>query len=221
METKNEISVFLADDHAIVRKGLRALLEHEAGMKVIGEAEDGIETVKKVEELLPGILVLDISLPLLNGLEVARKLNKRRPEIKIIILSMHDSEELVYETLRAGVKGYILKKSAPEQLVAAIQSVSLGKTFFSPEIVELISARMNEQGPQTENNLPQTPILTERESQILQLVAEGHCNREMAKILQISIKTVENHRAKIMEKMNFKNVADLIRYAISKGIIPL
>lgn len=218
METKNEISVFLADDHAIVRKGLRSLLEHEAGMKVIGEAEDGIETVKKVEELLPCILVLDISLPLLNGLEVARQLNKRRPEIKIIILSMHDTEELVYETLRAGVKGYILKKSAPEQLVSAIQSVSLGKSYFSPEITELISARLIEKSP---DELPQTPSLTERETQILQLVAEGHCNREMAKILQISIKTVENHRAKIMEKLNFKNITDLVRYALSKGIIQI
>ena len=200
MERKNEISVILADDHAIVRKGLRLLLEHESGIKVIGEAEDGIEAVKKVEELMPGILVLDISLPLLNGLEVARQLNKRRPGIKIIILSMHDTEELVYETLLAGAKGYILKKSAPDQLVAAFRSVSLGRSFFSPEIAEIINERMIEQF--TENELVQTPSLTERESQILQLVAEGHCNREMAKLLQISIKTVENHRAKIMGKMN-------------------
>jgi DNA-binding NarL/FixJ family response regulator len=221
MDSKNEITVFLADDHAIVRKGLRSLLEHEFGIVVIGEAEDGIETVKKVGELSPGILVLDISMPLLNGLEVARQVNKRCPGVKIIILSMHDTEELVFETLRAGVKGYIIKKSAPEQLVSAIRSVSLGKLFFSPEIAEIISERMREQSQQTENEMPQTPTLTERESQILQLVAEGHCNRGIAKILQISIKTVENHRASIMEKLNFKNITDLIRYAIGKGIIQL
>ncbi|EKD30710.1 MAG: TRAP-type C4-dicarboxylate transporter, periplasmic solute-binding protein [uncultured bacterium] len=218
MERENEITVFLADDHAIVRKGLRSLLEHEFGIKVIGEAEDGLEAVKKVEELLPKILILDISLPLLNGLEVARQLIKRCPEIKIIVLSMYDTEELVFETLHAGVKGYIVKKSAPEQLISAIRSVSLGKSFFSPEIAEIIGTRMIEKFP---DELPQTPSITEREIQILQLVAEGHSNREMAKILQISIKTVENHRAKIMEKLNFKNITDLIRYAISKDIIKL
>lgn len=218
MESKNEITVFLPDDHTIVRKGIRSLLEQESGIKLIGEAEDGLDTIKKVEALLPAILVLDISLPLLNGLEVARQLNKRFPGIKIIILSMHDTEELIYEMIRAGVKGYILKKSAPEQLVAAIQSVALGKPYFSPEIAEIVNARKTELYP---DELPKTPMLTERESQILQLVAEGHCNREIAKLLQISIKTVENHRAKIMEKMNFKNITDLIRYAISKGIIQL
>lgn len=221
MNRKTDIPVFLADDHAIVRKGLRSLLELESGMLIIGEAGDGIEAIRKVEELQPDILVLDISLPLLNGLEVARQLSKRCPEVKIIILSMHDSEELVLETLRAGVKGYVVKRSAPEQLVSAIRAVSLGKTFFSPEIAETIKERIVRQFPQTETKIPQTPVLTERETQVLQLVAEGHCNHEIAKLLQISIKTVENHRAKIMEKMNFKNITDLIRYAISKGIIQL
>lgn len=221
MDRKNEITVLLADDHTIVRKGIRSLLEQESWIQIVGEAEDGLEAVKRAGMLLPDILVLDISLPLLNGLEVARRLNTQHPEIKIIILSMHDSEDLIYETLQVGVKGYILKKSAPDQLVSAIRAVSMGKSFFSPEISKLINDRKIEQGQLVDNEFILIPALTERETEILQLVAEGYCNREIAKILFISIKTVENHRSKIMEKMNFRNIADLIKYAISKGIIQL
>ena len=221
MDKKSEITVLLADDHGIVRKGIRSLLEQESWIKIVGEAEDGMEVLKKAGTLLPDILVLDISLPLLNGLEVARRLNKLQPEIKIIILSMHDSEELIYETLQAGVKGYILKKSAPDQLVSAIRAVSLGKSFFSPEISKIIDERKIEQGQVIGNESILVPALTGRETEILQLVAEGHSNREIAEILFISIKTVENHRSKIMEKMNFRNIADLIKYAVSKGIIQL
>ena len=221
MDKKSEITVLLADDHGIVRKGIRSLLEQESWIKIVGEAEDGMEVLKKAGTLLPDILVLDISLPLLNGLEVARRLNKLQPEIKIIILSMHDSEELIYETLQAGVKGYILKKSAPDQLVSAIRAVSLGKSFFSPEISKIIDERKIEQGQLIGKESILVPALTGRETEILQLVAEGHSNREIAEILFISIKTVENHRSKIMEKMNFRNIADLIKYAVSKRIIQL
>jgi len=221
MDKKSEITVLLADDHGIVRKGIRSLLEQESWIKIVGEAEDGMEVLKKAGKLLPDILVLDISLPLLNGLEVARRLNKLHSEIKIIILSMHDSDDLIYETLQAGVKGYILKKSAPDQLVSAIRAVSLGKSFFSPEISKIIDERKIEQGQLIGKESILVPALTGRESDILQLVAEGHSNREIAEILFISIKTVENHRSKIMEKMNFRNIADLIKYAVSKGIIQL
>ena len=221
MNSNNEVTVLLAEDHAIVRKGLRLLLEQEGGIKVVGEAEDGRETLKKAGELIPDILVLDISMPLLNGLDVARQISKLQPEIRIIILSMYASEDLVYETLQAGVKGYVLKKSAPDQLVSAIRAVSVGESFFSPEISKIIDERKIEQGQLIGKESIQFPALTGRETEILQLVAEGHSNREIAKILFISIKTVENHRSKIMKKLNFRNITDLVRYAISKGIIQL
>lgn len=217
---KNEISVLLADDHTMVRKGIRSLLIQEDRIKITGEAENGLEALKKAETLLPEILVLDISLPLLNGLEVARQLNYKQPKIKIIILSMYDSEELINETLLAGVKGYLLKKAAPEQLVSAIYSVSRGGLFFSPEISKKIMEQTTENG-RVVNNIPKrTAILTEREREILQLVVEGYSSRKIGKILFISLKTVENHRANIMRKLDIHNMVDLIKYALNKGIIP-
>lgn len=221
MDSKNEITVLLADDHVIVRKGIRSLLEQEAWIKIVGEADDGRETLKKAGELIPDILVLDISMPLLNGLDVARQLSKQHPEIKIIILSMHDSEDLIYETLQAGVKGYILKKSAPDQLVSAIHAVSLGNSFYCTQVSEIIQKWALDHDQMMGKESQQASILTKRETDILQLVAEGHSNREIAKILFISIKTVENHRSKIMKKLNFRNITDLVRYAIGKGIIQI
>jgi len=219
MDSKNEITVLLADDHVIVRKGIRSLLEQESWIQVVGEAEDGMEALKEAERLLPNILLLDISLPLLNGLEVARRLNKQHPEIKIIILSMHDSEDLISKTLNVGIKVYILKKSAPDQLVSAIHAVSMGKSLLSSEISEIIQEGIMNEDQVMGKEPHRAPMLTKRETEILQLVAEGHSNREIAKILFISIKTVENHRSKIMQKLNFRNITDLVRYAIGRGII--
>lgn len=216
----SNIRVLLVEDHTILRKGLCSLLENEYGIEVIGEAENGREAIEKAENLLPDVVVLDISLPLLNGLEVTRQLKKRFPEIKILILTMHTSDEFVFEILNAGAKGYVIKKAAPNELVSAIHAVYLGQSFFSPEISKMMLDRMVEKGQLTDES-DVNEILTEREREILQLVAEGHSSRTIAEMLFVSLKTVENHRANIMKKLDIENLAGLIKYAISKGIIQI
>lgn len=216
----SSISGLLAEDHTILRKGLCSLLENEYGIEVIGEAENGREAIEKAEKLKPDIVVLDISLPLLNGIEVTKQLRKNFPEIKILILTMHTSDEFVFEVLNAGAKGYIIKKAAPDELVSAIHAISLGKSYFSPEISKMLIERKIETG-QTQDGSITVKILTEREREVLQLVAEGHSSREIADMLFLSIKTVENHRANMMEKLGLHNLTELIKYAISKGIIQL
>jgi len=215
-----KIRVLLAEDHTIVRKGLRSLLEQDFNIVVAGEAGDGHEALEKAKKLHPDIILLDISMPLLNGLEVAKQLSQILPDIKILILSMHDSEEMILESLEAGAKGYILKKAVPDELITAINMVFYGKTYFSPSIEEMIRERTAEQGKPKEE-LIQQPVLTRRQREIIQLVAEGYSSREIAKILKLSIKTVENHRANIMNKLKLDNVTDIVKYAISKGIIHL
>jgi len=216
----SNIKVLLVEDHTILRKGLCSLLENEYGIEVIGEAENGREGIEKAENLLPDIVVLDISLPLLNGLEVTRQLKKRFPEIKILILTMHTSDEFVFEILNAGAKGYVVKKAAPTELVSAIHAVYLGQSFFSPEISKMMLDRMVEKG-QLQDVSDANEILTEREREILQLVAEGNSSRTIAEMLFVSLKTVENHRSNIMKKLDIDNLAGLIKYAISKGIIQI
>lgn len=215
-----KIKVLLAEDHTIVRKGLRSLLEQDFHIVVVGEAGDGHEALGKAEKLHPDIIVLDISMPLLNGLEVARQLSQLHPDIKILILSMHDSEEMVLKSLEAGAKGYVLKKAVPDELITAINRVFYGKTYFSPSIEEMIQERMAEQG-QPKKELTQQPVLTKRQREIIQLVAEGYSSKEIAKMLKLSIKTVENHRTNIMNKLKLNGITDWIKYAISKGIIHL
>jgi len=216
----SSISVLLAEDHTILRKGLCSLLENEYGIEVVGEAGNGREAIEKAEKLKPDIVVLDISLPLLNGIEVTKQLRKNLPEIKILILTMHTSDEFVFEVLNAGAKGYIIKKAAPDELVSAIHAISLGKSYFSPEISKMLIERKIETGQMQDGSITYK-ILTEREREVLQLVAEGHSSREIAEMLFLSIKTVENHRANIMEKLGLHNLTELIKYAISKGIIQL
>ncbi len=216
----SSIRVLLAEDHTILRKGLCALLENEFGIEVVGEAGNGKEAIEKAESLKPDVVVLDISLPLLNGIEVTRQLRKKNLEINILILTMHTSDEFVFEVINAGAKGYVIKKAAPDELVSAIHAVFLGHSYFSPEISKMLLDRESESGPMQDESIIYK-ILTEREREILQLVAEGHSSREISEMLFISIKTVENHRANIMEKLGLHNLAELIKYAISKGIIQL
>jgi len=185
---------------------------------VIGECENGREALRKAEELQPDVMVLDISLPLLNGLEVTRQIMKRNPEIKILILTMHTSEEFVFESLRAGACGYIIKKAVPEELIAAIHAVSQGYSYFSPEISRIVRDRLViTPPPKSETTLQQ--VLNEREREVLQLVAEGRSSREIAGMLFLSVKTVESHRSNIMKKLDLHSVRELIKYAISQGII--
>ena len=215
----DKISVLLAEDHTIVRKGLRSLLDKEIGIEVIGEAEDGREAIRKAEELHPDIVVMDIAMPDLNGLEATRRLKKRFPGMKIIILTVHNNEEYVLETLRAGASGYLVKKAAPTDLISAIQAAYRGESFLSPSISRTV---IDEYLGKTEKVSERDEIygkLTDREREVLQLIAEGRPNREIAELLHISIKTVETHRAHIKDKLNVSSTAELIQHAIRKGFL--
>ena len=213
------IKVLLADDHTIVRKGLCSLLEGEADIEVIGEAENGREAIKLAEKLHPDIVVMDISMPCLNGLEATRQLKKHFPEIKILILTMHANEEYVFQTLQAGAEGYLVKKAAPSELVLAIREVHQDNFFLSPTISRTVIDEYIRRADEINGEGDALKNLTARETEVLQLIAEGRKNREIAELLFISIKTVETHRAHIMDKLDIHSTAELTHYAISKGII--
>lgn len=216
----DKIKVLLVEDHTILRKGIKALLEKEFGIEVIGEAEDGIEAMKAVEKSQPDIVLLDISLPYLNGLEITRKISKRYPKIKVLILTMHNSEEYVIELLTAGAKGYIIKQAAPNELISAIRSVSEGFIYLSPEISKKVAGRINIEGRLNKDKKDRLQ-LSERETEVLQLIVEEHSPRDIAGLLFISIKTVENHRYNIMKKLDIHSIAGLTKYALEKRIIQL
>ncbi len=213
----SKIRVLLAEDHTIVREGLRSLLENEAGIEVIGEAEDGREAVQKTQELLPDVVLMDLSMPGLSGLEATRQIKQRFPEVKVLVLTRHANEEYVFQILRAGASGYVVKKAAPTELVLAIQAVYRGDSFLSPSISrQVVAEYMRQAEAMAENSYDR---LTDREREVLQLIAEGHSNREIAELLHISMKTVENHRASLMGKLNVRGTAELTRYAIRKRVI--
>ena len=217
----NKIKVIIAEDHTIVRKGLCALLQGEPDIEVVGEAENGREAIKIVEKLLPDVVLMDIAMPGLNGLDTTRQLKKRFPKLKILILTMHDNEEYIFETLRAGASGYLIKRSAPNELISAIQSVYRDESYLSPAISKKVIEGFVQSGGQTVMEDVDYVKLTVREREVLQLIAEGNANREIARLLHISIKTVESHKAHIMEKLDIRNIAELTQYAIRKGLISL
>jgi len=213
----NKIRVLLAEDHTIVRKGLRALLESEADIEVIGEAENGREAVAKVQQLLPDVVLMDITMPALNGLEATRQIKKRFPGVKVLILTMHADEEYVFQILRAGASGYVVKKAAPTELVLAIEAIYRGDSFLSPSISRKVIEEYIRQAEGVAKN--SYDKLTNREREVLQLIAEGHSTPEIAELLHISPKTVRAHRAHLMDKLNIHSTAGLTRYAIRKGVI--
>lgn len=215
-----QIKVLLADDHTIVRKGLRSLLDDESGIDVVGEAEDGRETLEKVEALAPHVVLMDSTMPVLNGLEATRQIRKRFPDVKILVLTMHTNEVYIYQFLKAGASGYLVKQTAPQELVMAIQAVYQGGSFLSPSISKTVIDEYIRQVETTgiEDNYE---TLTDREREILQLMAEGFSNREIANKLVISLKTVGVHRLNLMNKLNIDNVTALTKYAIRRGIISL
>jgi two-component system, NarL family, response regulator NreC len=212
------INIILADDHQVVRKGLKALLSVEHDFNIVGEAGDGLETVKMVEQLQPDVLILDLMMAGINGLEVTRQLNKKNPKTAIVILSMHSNEAYVLEALRSGARAYILKESPPEELVRAIREVSSGRRYLSSPLTE----RAIEAYTQRTEVKPMDPYdqLTTREREILQLTAQGRTNSEIATRLYISPRTVETHRTNLMRKLDLHNHAQLIQFAIQHGIIP-
>jgi two-component system response regulator NreC len=212
------IRVLLADDHGVVRKGLRFLLERHSGMEVVGEAGDGREAVRLAEASSPDIVIIDIAMPLLNGIEATAKMVKRNPNLGVIILSMHSDEDYLLSALNAGAKGYLLKDSAEVDLVRAIQAVHKGSPFFSPEIAKtMLEDYMR--FLQQRNLQDSYDLLTEREKEVLQLLAEGKSNKEVATILDVSVYTVDTHRTHLMQKLNLHNTAEIVLYAVRKKII--
>jgi two-component system response regulator NreC len=204
--------VLLADDHSLIRQGLRALLEKQ-GFQVVSEASDGQEALRSVEKTQPEVAILDISMPVLNGVDAARELLKSSPKTRVILLTQHDEDQYVTEALRAGVRGYVLKSQAAEDLLHAIQEVCRGKVYLSPNI----------SGAVVDAYLSKTYVspdpLSARERQVLQLVGEGKSTKDVAVHLGISVKTAESHRARLMKKLDIHETASLVRYAIRRGLI--
>jgi len=213
------ITVLLAEDHEIVREGLRALLEHEDDIAVIGEAQTGRQAVKLTSKLRPDVVVMDIAMPLLNGLEATRQILQARPGIKVLILSAHSDDAYIEQIIALGAAGYLIKQTSHDVLSRAIREVQKGKTFFSPSISKRLHHQY-EKSPDREGLLQKKDDrLSSREIEVLQLVAEGNVNKETAAELGISIKTVEKHRQNLMKKLNIHDTAGLTRYAIGTGII--
>ncbi len=213
-----QIRILLADDHTIIRSGLRLLLEQQPDFKVVAEAGDGREAVELVSRHHPEVIVLDIGMPQLNGIEATQQIVSREPRTQVVILSMHSDEGYVLRALKAGARAYILKNSADADLIRAVRSVSEGKSFFSPVISKMLLEDYIRQirDKEVEDSYD---LLTPREREILQLLAEGKTNKEVAKILNLSLYTVETHRGNILEKLNLHGVPELILYAVRKGII--
>jgi two-component system response regulator NreC len=209
----------LADDHAILRSGLSKLLSEEPDIEVVGEAENGREAVQKAPELNPDIVLMDIGMPVMNGMEATKQIKKRMPEVKVLVLTMHDNEEYLFQVLQAGASGYVLKKAADSDLVNAIHVVARGDCFLYPSAAKMVVEDYLEKLRSGQEPTSSYDTLTEREREILKLVAEGYTNREIAENLFISVKTVETHKSNIMEKLNLHKRAELVRYAIRKGIL--
>ncbi len=213
-----KIRILIADDHGVVRKGLRLQLEQQPEFEVVGEAGDGREAVSMADELAPDVVIMDIAMPNLNGIQATTQIVKKNPQVGVIILSMHSDETYLTRTLTAGAKGYLLKDNADVDLHRAVQVVAQGKPFFSPAIADTLledyMRQLQQRGLQDSYDL-----LTEREKEILQLLAEGRSNKEVASTLDLSPNTVETHRTRIMQKLDLHSSAEIVLYAVRKKII--
>lgn len=212
------IRIVLCDDHAVMRRGLRLVLEEQSDFTVVGEGGDGREALALVEALKPDVAVLDITMPNLNGIEAARQITAKTPETAVIVLSMHADESFVLRALKGGAKGYILKESREADLINAIRLVSEGKSFFSPAVSRLLVEDYVRQ-LQAKGMEDSYELLTTRERELLQLIAEGKSNKDIANLLNLSVYTVETHRSNILAKLNLHTVPELILYAVRKGLI--
>jgi DNA-binding NarL/FixJ family response regulator len=212
------VKILLADDHDIVRRGLRELINRRPEWKIVAEAANGREAVTKAAETRPHVALLDISMPFLNGFEAARQILLERPQTKILILTVHESNTLIRQVLEAGARGYVLKSDAERDLVAAVEAVCSGGTYFTQKVSEVILDFYLNKGTVLREETPDQR-LTKRHREIVQLLAEGRSSKEVANILNLTLKTAETHRAHIMKRMGFHSVADLVRYALRNGII--
>lgn len=214
----SRLRIFLADDHTLVRQGIRKILENQPDWTVVGEAQDGRDAVQKVVAAPPDVVVIDVGMPLLNGIEAIRQIARRAPGVRILVVSMHADEAYVVQAVEAGAHGYLLKDSADVDLVQAVTAVAAGKSFFSPTVagVMLDDYRRHLTG---KGVVDRYASLTEREREIFQLVAEGHSNKAVADLLCLSPATVETHRAHILQKLDVHNTAELVLYAVRRGVI--
>jgi DNA-binding NarL/FixJ family response regulator len=218
------LRILIADDHEVARRGIRALLESHAGWEVCAEAKDGRESVELASTLKPDVILLDIGMPNLNGLEAARQILAVLPEVAILILTMQDSDQVVREVLRAGARGFLLKSDAGHDLVAAVEALQLQRTFFTSRVSQMVLEgfldRDNRQGQRVINPPEDSgDVLTGREREVIQLLAEGKTSKEVAVTLNLSVKTAETHRTNLMRKLGLHSVADLTRYAVRNGIV--
>ena len=209
------LRILLVDDHAVVRRGVRSLLESQEGWEVCGEATTGRDAIEQSRRLRPDVVVMDLSLPELNGLDATRQILKDAPDTEVLVLTMHHSEELARDALQAGARGYVLKSDADENLIAAVENLRRHKPFLTSTVTEFVLDDYLRPGDGMQEDLN----VTAREREIIQLVAEGHSNKEAAATLGISVKTIEAHRANIMRKLRLRSVSDLVRYAIRNKIV--
>lgn len=212
----NSIRVLLADDHALVRSGIRLVLQSLSGVEVVAEAEDGRRTVELVERLRPGVVLLDISMPELNGIETLIRIRARFPQTRVMILSMHAAVEYVVQAFRAGAAGYLLKDATPQELDFALRAVTQGETYMTPRVSSVVVESFLKSSTQ-----PGTPLdsITSRQREILQLIGEGRSTKQIAAKLGVSVKTVENHRAQLMTRLGLSDIAGLVRFAVRTGLV--
>lgn len=219
MNAVKRITVLLADDHTVVREGLRTLLEAEGDIEVVGEAATGREAVELARKLHPTVVVMDIAMPLLNGLEATRQIRKALPETRILILSAHSDDAYVDQVMELGAAGYLIKQTSARILSQAVREVQKGKTFLSPAIARGVHREYRQSSDPRGLVRRKSPSLSSREVEVLQLIAEGKANKQVAAVLGISVKTVEKHRQRLMEKLNIHDTAGLTRYALAAGVI--
>ena len=217
---EKKIKILIVDDHAIVRQGLHALIEAQEGLEVVAEAENGRDAVQKAHDLVPDVVLMDIAMPILNGIEATRQIKRLNPGVKVLALTMYNDESYIFQILKSGASGYLIKECSASELIAAIRSVNSGNPYFSPVISrKIMDTYLREDGEK--NSAREPDKLTNREKEVLQLIAEGYTNNEIGGFMKISVKTVETHRAHIMNKLDLHDMAGLIKYAIKKGLVVL
>ncbi len=215
----SKVRILIADDHELVRRGLRATLEERPGWEVVGEAGDGEEAIRLSLKLRPDLLVLDVNMPKQNGLEVARALQERAPKIRVLVLTVHDSAQIVREIMQAGAKGYLLKSEAGKDLPTAVETVMQDQPFLTPSVTNIVLDTFLKSAPKPA--APETPPvpLSTRETEVIKLLAQGHSNKDVARQLGISVKTVDTHRTNLMRKIGLHSITELVRYAIRNGLV--